>query len=193
MQWGNGLRQRNLRSSRHIVGKPANVVCLVTLERLCPDDVRSLSELLRRNGCVRSGRRSWGGAVRIEPSEGSRWRSRQTRYAMGYCFEVSEGELCFFRVGDVKALRPCADEALSGEHENQSVMRIAQSRLNGRRQQPKGNVLTRSVYKSSSKTRFQLQTTANLARYFSCAYSTLACFRMGMSGSASFQRAKKSW
>ena len=25
------------------------------------------------------------------------------------------------------------------------------------------------------------------------AYSALACFRMGMSGSASFQRAKKSW
>ena len=29
--------------------------------------------------------------------------------------------------------------------------------------------------------------------YCSFAYSALACFRMGMSGSASFQRAKKSW
>jgi len=29
--------------------------------------------------------------------------------------------------------------------------------------------------------------------YFSSAYSALACFRMGTSGSASFQRAKKSW
>jgi hypothetical protein len=29
--------------------------------------------------------------------------------------------------------------------------------------------------------------------YFSFAYSTLASFRMGMSGSASFQMAKKSW
>jgi len=31
-----------------------------------------------------------------------------------------------------------------------------------------------------------------LSRYCSFAYSALACFRMGMSGSASFQRAKKS-
>ena len=29
--------------------------------------------------------------------------------------------------------------------------------------------------------------------YFSFAYSALACCRMGMSGSASFQRARKSW
>ena len=29
--------------------------------------------------------------------------------------------------------------------------------------------------------------------YFSLAYSALAAWRMGMSGSASFQRAKKSW
>jgi len=29
--------------------------------------------------------------------------------------------------------------------------------------------------------------------YCSFAYSALACFRMGMSGSASFQRLKKSW
>jgi len=31
------------------------------------------------------------------------------------------------------------------------------------------------------------------AGYFSFSYSALASFRMGMSGSASFQRAKKSW
>jgi hypothetical protein len=29
------------------------------------------------------------------------------------------------------------------------------------------------------------------SRYFSFSYSALACFRMGMSGSASFQRAKE--
>src|SRR5207245_7522516 len=32
----------------------------------------------------------------------------------------------------------------------------------------------------------------DLARYCSFAYSVLACFRMGISGSASFQRARKS-
>ena len=32
-----------------------------------------------------------------------------------------------------------------------------------------------------------------VGRYCSFAYSALACFRMGMSGSASFQRVKKSW
>ena len=35
--------------------------------------------------------------------------------------------------------------------------------------------------------------TQNKRGYCSFAYSTLACFRMGMSGSASFQRARKSW
>ena len=34
---------------------------------------------------------------------------------------------------------------------------------------------------------------AALSRYCKFAYSAFACFRMGMSGSASFQRAKKSW
>src|ERR1700693_6579857 len=34
---------------------------------------------------------------------------------------------------------------------------------------------------------------SDLRHYFSFAYSALASFRMGMSGSASFQRAKKSW
>ena len=34
---------------------------------------------------------------------------------------------------------------------------------------------------------------SDLRPYCSFAYSALACFRMGMSGSASFQRAKKSW
>src|SRR5215467_11601533 len=32
-----------------------------------------------------------------------------------------------------------------------------------------------------------------MERYCSLAYSALASFRMGMSGSASFQRARKSW
>jgi hypothetical protein len=34
---------------------------------------------------------------------------------------------------------------------------------------------------------------SDLRPYFSFAYSALASFRTGMSGSASFQRAKKSW
>jgi hypothetical protein len=32
-----------------------------------------------------------------------------------------------------------------------------------------------------------------LLPYFSFAYSALACFKTGMSGSASFQRVRKSW
>ena len=36
-------------------------------------------------------------------------------------------------------------------------------------------------------------TTMVLSAYGSFAYSAFACFRMGMSGSASFQRVKKSW
>src|SRR5438874_1225399 len=38
----------------------------------------------------------------------------------------------------------------------------------------------------------QLQCRATHRGYCSFAYSALACFRMGMSGSASFQRARKS-
>jgi hypothetical protein len=38
----------------------------------------------------------------------------------------------------------------------------------------------------------RVQVTAYLTGYCSFAYSALACFRMGMSGSASFQRVRKS-
>ena len=41
--------------------------------------------------------------------------------------------------------------------------------------------------------RSQSQRFSEWSSYCSLTYSALACFRMGMSGSASFQRAKKSW
>ena len=53
-----------------------------------------------------------------------------------------------------------------------------------------GILITLLIYRSTLTMKEDLQLSAS---YCSLAYSALASFRMGMSGSESFQRAKKSW